>query len=41
VKRAVDAKGDPTDWPGPKAAPATMALIAFFVVNIFKEGLLP
>ena len=33
------AEDDPKDWPGPKAWPATLALISFFAVNVFGQVL--
>ena len=40
IKRSIDVR-DPTQesWPGPKASPAGMALVAFFSLNIFIQGL--
>lgn len=40
LKRSIDVR-DPTGqaWPGPKASPAGMALVAFFCFNIFLQGL--
>ena len=32
-----DAEDDPKEWPGPKAWPATLALISFFAVNVFGQ----
>ena len=31
------AEDDPREWPGPKAWPATLALISFFAVNVFGQ----
>ena len=31
------AEDDPKEWPGPKAWPATLALISFFAVNVFGQ----
>ncbi|KAL6746745.1 hypothetical protein V8C86DRAFT_3149247 [Haematococcus lacustris] len=40
AKRIVDAKDDGTvDWPGPRAPPALITLIAFFQLNVFIQGL--
>ncbi|KAG2441416.1 hypothetical protein HYH02_010004 [Chlamydomonas schloesseri] len=39
VKRTVDTKQDDSDWPGPKAWPATMGLISFFALNVFIQAL--
>eukprot|EP00195_Chlamydomonas_chlamydogama_P010571 CAMPEP_0202900468 /NCGR_PEP_ID=MMETSP1392-20130828/11803_1 /ASSEMBLY_ACC=CAM_ASM_000868 /TAXON_ID=225041 /ORGANISM="Chlamydomonas chlamydogama, Strain SAG 11-48b" /LENGTH=167 /DNA_ID=CAMNT_0049586861 /DNA_START=23 /DNA_END=526 /DNA_ORIENTATION=+ len=41
VKRTIDTTDDDLvpDWPGPKAWPATMALISFFALNVFLQGL--
>lgn len=33
------AEQDDTDWPGPKAWPAGMALISFFALNVFIQAL--
>ena len=32
-----NAEDDPKEWPGPKAWPATLALISFFAVNVFGQ----
>ncbi|CAL5228429.1 g11563 [Coccomyxa viridis] len=40
IKRAYDVEDDPKEWPGPKAWPATLALISFFAVNVFGQALL-
>jgi hypothetical protein len=34
------AEDDPREWPGPKAWPASLALISFFAVNVFGQALL-
>jgi hypothetical protein len=39
IKRVTETKGDETDWPGPKAWPATMGLISFFALNVFIQAL--
>jgi hypothetical protein len=40
VKRALDVTDKTgSEWPGPKASPAGMALVAFFCLNIFIQGL--
>eukprot|EP00892_Ulva_mutabilis_P009847 jgi/Ulvmu1/7234/UM035_0021.1 len=39
VKRCLDTTGSPSDWPGPKAPVAGMALVAFFALNICLQGL--
>lgn len=39
VKRCIDTTGSPSDWPGPKAPVAGMALVAFFAFNICLQGL--
>lgn len=39
VKRCIDTRGSPSDWPGPKAPVAGMALVAFFALNICLQGL--
>ncbi|GLC42895.1 hypothetical protein PLESTB_001435500 [Pleodorina starrii] len=39
VKRTIDTKQDDSDWPGPKAWPATMALISFFALNVFIQAI--
>ena len=31
------AEDEPKEWPGPKAWPATLALISFFAVNVFGQ----
>eukprot|EP00197_Chlamydomonas_leiostraca_P012990 CAMPEP_0202866514 /NCGR_PEP_ID=MMETSP1391-20130828/7807_1 /ASSEMBLY_ACC=CAM_ASM_000867 /TAXON_ID=1034604 /ORGANISM="Chlamydomonas leiostraca, Strain SAG 11-49" /LENGTH=158 /DNA_ID=CAMNT_0049546467 /DNA_START=44 /DNA_END=520 /DNA_ORIENTATION=+ len=39
-KRTLDAKEQPdSDWPGPKALPATITLISFFALNVFLQGI--
>ena len=40
VKRSIDVR-DPSrlSWPGPKASPGGMALVAFFCFNIFLQSL--
>jgi hypothetical protein len=38
VKRALDTP-DTSDWPGPKAPVAGMALAAFFALNVCLQGL--
>lgn len=40
AKRAVDTEGDPDEWPGPKAWPASLILVSFFSVNICFQALL-
>jgi hypothetical protein len=37
VNTLCDAEDDPKEWPGPKAWPATLALISFFAVNVFGQ----
>lgn len=39
IKRTIDTKQDDSDWPGPKAWPATMALISFFALNVFIQAI--
>lgn len=39
VRRSIDTKDPGEDWPGPKAPPAGMALVAFFSLNIFIQSL--
>ncbi|PNH07621.1 hypothetical protein TSOC_005919 [Tetrabaena socialis] len=39
VKRTIDTKQDGLDWPGNKSWPAVMALISFFALNVFIQGL--
>ncbi|GIL83848.1 hypothetical protein Vretimale_10870 [Volvox reticuliferus] len=39
VKRTIDTKQDDTDWPGPKAWPAGMALVSFFALNVFIQAI--
>ncbi|GLI60053.1 hypothetical protein VaNZ11_001905 [Volvox africanus] len=39
IKRTIDTKQDDTDWPGPKAWPAVMALISFFALNVFIQAI--
>lgn len=34
------AEGDPAEWPGPKAWPASLILVSFFSVNICFGALL-
>lgn len=36
----VNAEGDPDEWPGPKAWPASLILVSFFSVNICFQALL-
>ncbi len=36
VPRADD---EEVDWPGPKALPGTIALISFFALNAFVQGI--
>lgn len=40
VQRTRDTPYDPADWPGAKAWPAVMALIAFFELSVFAQELL-
>lgn len=39
IKRSIDVEDPGADWPGPKAPPAGMALVAFFALNIFIQSL--
>ena len=39
IRRSIDTKDPGEDWPGPKASPAGMALVAFFSLNIFIQSL--
>jgi hypothetical protein len=39
IKRSIDTVDPGSDWPGPKAPPAGMALVAFFSLNIFIQSL--
>ncbi|KXZ44668.1 hypothetical protein GPECTOR_64g87 [Gonium pectorale] len=39
IKRTIDTKQDESDWPGPKAWPATMSLISFFALNVFIQAI--
>lgn len=39
IKRCIDTTGSQSDWPGPKAPVAGMALVAFFALNICLQGL--
>jgi hypothetical protein len=35
----LSADDEDVDWPGPKALPATIALISFFALNVFVQGI--
>jgi hypothetical protein len=39
IRRCIATKDPGEEWPGPKAPPAGMALVAFFCVNIFIQSL--
>lgn len=39
IRRCLQTTGALSDWPGPKAPVAGMALVAFFALNICLQGL--
>mmetsp|Transcript_21412 Transcript_21412/g.36521 ORF Transcript_21412/g.36521 Transcript_21412/m.36521 type:complete len:170 (-) Transcript_21412:697-1206(-) len=39
AKRTVDANDEQVDWPGPKILPGTIAVISFFALNAFIQGI--